>query len=97
MITPAENISTLLSYSRVFVLLFYKNTSGAIYPGVPHFKKKCSLAFTKVAKPKSIRTKEQKSVLFLKIIFSGLISLCITFLECRYYKVSRSLCINYFI
>ena len=67
-IIPKLNISTLVEYFKFF------KTSGAIYPGVPHFSKS-NFDFVKYSlNPKSANNNSLESIVFNNI-FSGLISL----------------------
>jgi len=58
-IIPALNTSAFVSYSKSF------NTSGATYPGDPHFNFSLILGFIIVAKP--------KSAIFVSASLSGLL------------------------
>ena len=79
-ITPHANKSHLLPYLLTSSLRLI--TSGATYPGVPHFGNGKLYISSVTANPKSIIFSELKLPTSSNIILSGLMSRWMIFFEC---------------
>lgn len=73
---PMLNMSQTLLYLQLRSLRLA--TSGATYPGVPHFGNANYFTVSKVDNPKSTILNDLKLFSSLNIIFSGFKSRCIT-------------------